>query len=293
MPTIPLEDTFLISEGEDPSNIVMGLDGANPVTLHSDDVCYFLRPTTIPGDIPNQIPEYTAGDISLTWAQLSNMLGRAIGRTVEWQPNTDFYGPHVYNGINLPPDIVSWNGELFITLSDFTSGASFNETSVNDLVLSRITLDQDDDYVEIIANATSPILANSIISRYAPIRKLDVFRFYNLPNSRLQVDDTDYHVARCNGNISTPLVISLKRVFDNGESTIGTITFTPEVGKTVIDGVIVFNDPAAGPDPTVLMHFGFTEMLFFEATTIPIDFEWVSITLLGVMRNYRSYQAPQ
>lgn len=289
MSTIPLVDTSLVNGFDDPFSLVDGLDTDNPIAMHDDDVCYFLRPSEIIGDIPNGDPHYTEGDISITWGGLVEMLGRKIGRTVEWAPNLSLYGPHSVNNINLPPDMVTYNGDLFIVLSDHVTGATFSEIETNQLVLSRVTLDQDDDYVEIIANAVSPLVVGNVISRYAPIRKLDVFRFYNLPNIRLQPDDTDYHVARCNGNISTPLVINLKRVYNNGESTIGTITFTPEVGKTVIDGVIAFNDPSTS-NPSAVMHFGFTEMLFFEASTIPVDFEWVTITLLGVMRNYKSYQ---
>lgn len=287
---IPLNETSTIADLNDPYSLLDPFNGDDPDPFHdSDYISIGLRPVTIPATIDE--PEYIEGDLSITYEVLKNALGRNFGRIRPWKGFTTYYGKETYRGIDLPPDIVEYNGELFITLETFNSDATFNERPGGNLVLSRVRLDTDPDYLEISGSANSPLLAGDKVIRYNTIRDVRVLAGRDLPNDRLLRQITGFNNAVCNGDITTDLVLTIKRYWDGGNDTVGTITFTPLTIPNAVKfvyGVYAFNDASLGAQAATGTIIDAGDLLVVEATTIPTEFSFVSITMLGDFINYQS-----
>ena len=284
MPTIPLEDTALISEQDDPYNLVDLTNLDDPVPFHSTDtISIGLRTASIPAT--GDEPYYEAGDMSISYGLLLNAFGRQIGQTHVWFENLPIVGPQTYRGVALPPNKIFFEGSMFLANSDELSSV-FNERDLN---LSRFTMDTDSELLELTGSADAPLLPGKAIVRYKTIRNFRIEKEQSLPNSRLGSPD-EYLRAVCNSGLSTNLVLTIKKYYNGGSVTAGTIVFdeaTVSPGDTWINGVFTFNDP----DVYVKRNY----MFVVEATDVPVDFEWVSINMLGTCIKYvdPSYNAPE
>lgn len=282
MSTIPLVDTALINEQDDPYNLVNPSDPDDPVPFHaSDTISIGLRAVTIPSG-PND-PEYLAGDMSISFEVLLKAMGRSIGQTVPWVPDLPVYGSETYRGVEFPANKITFEGSVFLANTTETS-STFNERTLN---LSRFTMDTDPELLELTGSADAPMLVGKAVLRYKTIRPFYIPLQQSLPNERLSYD-MDYNVAVCNGSITSSLVLTIKRYYNGGVSTIGTITFDPLTPSTDtwVYGAFAFNDSAMGPEATTVLYCSADEMFVVEATTVPVDFEWVSVTLLGKFMKY-------
>lgn len=282
MSTIPLVDTALINEQDDPYDLVDPSDTNDPVPFHaSDTISIGLRAVTIPSG-PND-PEYLAGDMSISFEVLLNAMGRSIGQTVPWVPDLPVYGSETYRGIEYPANKITFEGSVFLANTTETS-PTFDERTLN---LSRFTMDTDPELLELTGSADAPMLVGKAVLRYKTIRPFFIPLQQSLPNERLS-SDSEYNVAVCNGSITSELVLSIKRYWNGGVTTIGTITFDPLTpsSDTWVYGAFVFNDTSNGPSAATLLYCPADEMFVVEATTVPVDFEWVSVTLLGIFKKY-------
>lgn len=288
--TIPLADTQTIAEQTNPYDLMDPVNSNDPVPFHPSDVISMaLRPVEI--QAIGDDPIYLQGDMSVTYDMLANAIGRQFGRILQWTPNTTYYGPTTIRGLKLAGDTVKHDTGVYNVLVDFISDASFEERINGALVMSRVTLDSDLQYLELTGSAAAPVIPGTAILRYPVIRPLDVFKQYELPNVRLGQGLQQWHRAICNADITTDLVLQIKNVYNGGESIIGDIIFTapavPAPGEWV-DGVITFNDIASGAEATTRLHISTFEMLVIEADTVPVELQFVSVNLLGQFMNYQS-----
>lgn len=288
--TIPLADTQTIAEQNDPYTLINPSNTNDPIPFHPTDVITMgMRVATIPTS--GDAPEYGEGDMTITYEMLANAIGRQFGRTLPWIPNSIFYGPTTWHGIEIPADTVQHETGLYRVLVDVETSASFEERIDGTLVFSRLTQDTDLQYLELTGSATAPITAGMAILRYPVIRVLDIYKEYELPNVRLGQGLQQWHRAICNADITTDLVLQIKNVYNGGESIIGDITFTapaiPAPGEWV-DGVITFSDIASGAEAATRLHIPNYQMLVVEADTVPAELQFVSVNFLGQFMNYQS-----
>lgn len=220
-----------------------------------------------------------------------NKIRQPVGNVWRWEPNTPFYAETLVDGQMVPADIVFYQGDLYITNVDFTSGGTFEERRWPEgLVLSRLTKDIDLEYLEITANASAPLTTGQEIGAYIAMRKMTIYEQESLPNARLN-GPKQHHVAACNIGITSPLIIDVKRWNggNNTEEQIGTITFDPNGQSGWIPGVFVFSDPnqPPAPEPTQ-MFFDVYDTLILRANTVPSGFQWVRVNLLGTCLKFVS-----
>jgi hypothetical protein len=196
-----------------------------------------------------------------------------------WQPETDYSA----GTADVANDLVIHGDSLYIVTQDHTSGTSFNER----LGLARVGIATDPEYLEITADASSPITTGQIISRYRGIRNFTIMEQYTLPNANLDAPRA-YNTAVCNGSITTPTVVTIERLESITDYTaIATITFTPNADPYFTQGVIAFNDAYMGPTAnTTGLYMPIDTVLVMRVTTVGTGLEWVSINLLGEFISY-------
>lgn len=200
-----------------------------------------------------------------------------------WEPSTDFFADPVTD----VPVLVHYDGSLYLADPACSTGDSFNERDG----LVRISLDTDPVYLEITADATTPIIANQIIGRYASIRRFTVRYLYTLPNANLD-SPSQYNKAMCNGSITTPTVVTLERISPDEPANapydvVCTITFTPNGDSQYTLGDFVFNDSAMGEgDEATGTSIRADELLVMRVTTVGTGLEWITINLLGEFISY-------
>ncbi len=241
------------------------------------------RPYTL-----NPIEDYNEGMIMVATGQ-----GLGVGPVdpadilmsgvLPWEPNTDFFADPVTD----VPVLVHYDGSLYLADPACSTGDSFNERDG----LVRISLDTDPVYLEITADATTPIIANQIIGRYASIRRFKVRDLYTLPNANLD-SPSQYNKAMCNGSITTPTVVTLERISPDEPANapydvVCTITFTPNGDSQYTLGDFVFNDGAMGEgDEATGTSIRADELLVMRVTTVGTGLEWITINLLGEFGSY-------
>lgn len=288
MPDIPLANTSTVGELDDPFNLVNGLDNDDPNPFHpSDVICAGLRAVEIPA--AGDDPEYIAGDMSVTFDTLSKALGRTIGRTRMWAPFTEFFGPETYRGITLPADFVVYDDQVFLVTTSFNSAATFEEKQSGTMVMERLTRDSDYQFLEMCGSAVAPLVVGSPVLRYLSIRYMEIHKELSLPNDRLDTDK-EYLRAACNVDITTDLVLTMKRLHNGGSETVGTITFVAGSygSDTWVQGDFVFNDAGSGSNAASLITLTDNTQLVIEATSIPAEIQWVTVNILGKFINYQS-----
>jgi hypothetical protein len=220
---------------------------------------------------------YTSGN----WQLIANLNTQPFQIRL-WEPNTNYYEASSYGDIMLPADIVMFESQLFIVLSDFASGLTFEERIGGNLVLSRIRLNTDLSYIELVAAATQPILANQELGAYLAVRDYRIEPQHVLPNARINGAQV-YHRGLTN-NTASDAVVQIKRLDLTGATQIvGTLTF-----DTVLSNgrgpTIVFSDTR---DPSaIVMNAG--EVLTFVITTVPIDLTGIYLNLLGTFIDFLS-----
>lgn len=283
MSTIPLVDTALINEQDDPYDLVDPSDTNDPVPFHaSDTISIGLRAVTIPSG-PND-PEYLAGDMSISFEVLLNAMGRSIGQTVPWVPDLPVYGSETYRGVEFPANKITFEGSVFLANTTETS-PTFDERTLN---LSRFTMDTDPELLELTASAEAPLLPGKAILRYKPIRYFEIPKEQTLPNLRLDTPK-EYLRAVCNRGLSSNLELVIKKYYNGGSLIVGTIVFDEANATdtdTWIHGVFTFNDTESGSEAASLINVNMDYMLAIEALNVPVDFEWVTITMLGIFKKY-------
>lgn len=197
---------------------------------------------------------------------------------VPWEPNTDFFA----NPDTGAQVLVHHGDSLYLADPMCSTGPNFTEFDG----LKRISLDTDLEYLEITADATTPITANQIIGRYLGIRRFTVRDVYTLPNDNLSYP-MQYNKAVCNGSITTPTVVTLERLESNATYTaVGTITFTPDADPQYTLGVFAFNDAYMEGHESEGMIFGDDAVLVMRVTTVGAGLEWLSINLLAEFMRY-------
>lgn len=232
------------------------------------------------------------GTYNVTGRGLKDWLFAGVGNIREWVVDEYYFATRidVTGTIVYPPDIVSHENNLYVVLQDFHAGEGFDEYSGGSVVLDRITKDSDYQYNEITASAFEPFVAGQVLGQYTSLKRFSIYKEHAFPNSNLSTPQ-QYHVALCNSNIDSPVVVDIKRRnWYMGVRTIGTITFTPNVDDPhEIRGDIVFNDIYnAGSEFATEMHFEQNDSLFFMLNTTNPTLEWLSINLLGTFINYTS-----
>lgn len=231
------------------------------------------------------------GTFRVTGRGLKDWLLAGLGNIREWVVDEFYYTTRmdVTGTILYPPDIVSHDNNLYVVLQDFQAGATFDEHAAGGVTLDRITKDSDLQYNEITAAAFEPFVASQVVGQYTTIRSFSILKEYPFPNSNLGTPQ-QWHVALCNATIDSPVVIDIKRRnFAVGVTTIGTITFTPNVDDPhQILGVLDFNDPNSGSQAATRLFMGAGDSLFFTLNTTSPTLEWVSINLIGEFIQYTS-----
>ena len=212
-----------------------------------------------------------------------------IGSIYKWKPNTWFYGEITINDFILPPQIVEYQGSLYVVVTDFQSGSSFQEKISTTLVLSRLSMDVDKDYLEMCVAGYMPFLANQEIGAYIAVRPFVVDMQHALPNSRL-AGNSVMHQALANAGLLSDNVVTLKRLnySDGTTDTIGTITFGTVAASNGIPGTFAFNDTKS-PSPTTQLVFHKGDVLTFTLTTGTPQLQWLRINMLGT---YVSFLSP-
>ncbi len=291
-PAIPLNETSLFSEF---ASLDAGINDTNgPGNPYADSTVYSLlndndifpmeRAQTTP--VLSKGLEYLEENYGVTAAELKQYVLQGLSRVIPWRPNTDYFASvrDIDNNLVRGPDIVTHEGNIYIANMDFTSDADFLEKAEIGsylIFLTRIKLDTDTEYVEILAAAASPLLVGDVIGRYVSMRDMTIYKEYTLPNAASAAQSPNVvHVAMCNGNIYTDCTIKIMR--DRGGPTpehIGDITFTaPDDSFRTVDGVFTFNDPDGG---STELRLGKGAMIYFEMENIPAELEWVAINMLA------------
>lgn len=279
---IPLDYTVTFS----------GLPSVFDSTLPPSDV------TGIPPITPDTVfplEKVGQGDIDgtfrVTGRGLKDWLLAGLGNIREWVVDEFYFATRmdVSGTILYPPDIISHDNSLYVVLQDFQAGANFDERAAGVVTLDRITKDSDPQYNEITAAAFEPFIANQVLGQYTTIRRFSILKEYPFPNSNLSAP-YQWHVALCNATINSPVVIDIKRRnYTEGITTIGTITFTPNVDDPhQILGVLDFNDSKSGAESAIRLFFEAGDSLFFTLNTTNPSLEWLSVNLIGQFTNYAS-----
>lgn len=246
--------------------------------------------TVFPLEIVNE-GGYVDGTYNVRAYDLKEWLLAGLGQIKHWAPDTFFYPARVdvSGDIVYPADVVYFEDALYLVLQEFQSGAGFEERVGGSVVLDRLTKDSDKQYNEITVASFEPFDVGQVLGQYTSIRYFSILKEYAFPNNNL---DTlrQWHVALCNASINSPVVIDIKRRnYTVGITTIGTITFTPNVDDPhQILGVLDFNDPNSGSQAATRLFMEAGDSLFFTLNTTSPTLEWVSINLIGEFIQYTS-----
>lgn len=281
---IPLVDT--VTAGDLPDiNHVTAIDVAPgytslPAILDSDII-------TLQREAEETAREriFYEGDFKLRVDELRRIITTNNSLVKPWTPNTDFYAQYTDpEGLVHAPDIVTHLGDIYTVIVDFTSGATFSDYE-GELVLDRVTMDRDLQYIELPFSAVGPFLPNQTIGMYNTIaRRLLVKEVWDLPNT-FQPHFAGVHVSAfyCNPEVTTNTVVTIYRKASEGaDIAVGTITFDPLnnntnycVGELVAtsDGEFTINRNA---------------ILVAKLTTVAAELSWVSLNMLGQTISVRS-----
>lgn len=295
LPPIPAEDTSLVSEFDD---IYNGTPDAfdiddDPLPVGEDDYVYLMRPVEYTVDGGTLLP----GDYRLTPNNIVKMVLHGKSTIVPWRPFTNYEGLREHYNTGNPvraPDVIFHNNSLYFCLVDFQSDENFSvfaSDGGDSLVLSRLTLDTDLQYLELTSSIKAPILAGDELLAYAlGRREMRIYNDYALPFP--YGGGVDYRRAICNGDITTTSVFNINRLnMNDGVVTIGTITFEPDLNiPALINGVFDITDTRGGGDFILMKR---DEVLIIEAVTVGMDLAWVRLNILGEFISYRSpYHTP-
>ena len=260
-------------------------------------------PPTDVGGLPPIIPDtvfpleivgeggYTDGTYNVRAYDLKEWLLAGVGQIKHWTADTLYYPARVDVSGNIvyPPDVVWFNDALYLVLSEFQSGAGFEERVGGTVVLDRLTKDSDLQYNEITAAAFEPFDVGQVLGQYTAVRSVSILKEYPFPNSNIATPQ-QWHVALCNASIDSPVVVDIKRRnYTAGVTTIGTITFTPNIDdphQTL--GVLAFNDSNSGAQDTTRLYMEAGDSLFFTLNTTSPTLEWLSVNFIGQFVNYTS-----
>jgi len=211
-----------------------------------------------------------------------------LGQIHRWSPNTAYYAQRSVNDFISAPDVIAHNGELWLVTSDFTSGSSFSEKSGATVVLNRLRMDTDLDYLELVANAQAPMFVNQELGSYLAIRDFYIDFTHALPNTRLKAPVT-LHRGMCNADITTQNLVTIYKVKGSTgvQTAIGTIDFNGTAGAAGMPGVFTFND-AESVSPTTKLVFTKGDILIFKLTTKSNDLSWIRINMLGTYVPFHS-----
>lgn len=280
---IPLVDT--VTAGDLPDiNDVTAIDAAPdytslPAILESDII-------TLQREAEETARErvFYEGDFKLRVDELRRIITTNNSLVKPWTPNTDFYAQYTDpEGLVHAPDIVTHLGDIYTVIVDFISGVTFSDYE-GGLVLDRVTMDRDLQYIELPFSAVGPFLPNQTIGMYNTIAgRLRVKEVWDLPNT-FQPHFAGVHVSAfyCNPEITTNTVVTLYQMWYDGEEAVGTITFDPLnsdtnycVGELVAtsDGEFIINR---------------NEILVAKLTTVAAELSWVSLNMLGQTISVRS-----
>lgn len=230
------------------------------------------------------------GTYNITAEDLKRWLFQGIGTIKEWQAETEYFPAYIdtNTGLIYPPDIVTFQGDVFVTVQQHISGLDFHERP-GGIVFERLTKDSDNVYNEITASMVELFDVGQIIGQYTCNRPFRVYMEYSFPNERLGYPG-NYHRVQVNSTIAAPIVVNIQRRNRYlGITTIGTITFTPEVTTYhYIDGIIAFNDNNSGINATTELYFEDGDTLLFTMGQIDNSLEWISLNLLAEIINLRS-----
>ena len=230
------------------------------------------------------------GTYNITAEDLKRWLFQGIGTIKEWQAETEYFPAYIdtNTGLIYPPDIVTFQGDVFVTVQQHISGLDFHERP-GDIVFERLTKDSDKVYNEITASMVELFDVGQIIGQYTCNRPFRVYMEYSFPNERLGYPG-NYHRVQVNSTIAAPIVVNIQRRNRYlGITTIGTITFTPEdTTYHYIDGIIAFNDNNSGINATTELYFEDGDTLLFTMGQIDNSLEWISLNLLAEIINLRS-----
>lgn len=211
-----------------------------------------------------------------------------IGSIYKWKPNTWFYSEITVNDVVLPPQIVEYQGSLYVVVTDFQSGSSFQEKISTTLVLSRLSMDVDKDYLEMCVAAHMPFVADQEIGAYIAMRPFIVDMQHALPNDRLGGNSV-MHIALANTGLASNNIVTIRRLnyVDGTTDTIGTITFGTVPATNGTPGVFAFND-SKSPSPTEQIVVKKGDVLTFTLTTTTAQLQWVRLNMLGTYVNFVS-----
>lgn len=236
--------------------------------------------------------DHIEGTYRVAAGDLKRWLFQGIGTVKEWQAETEYFPAYIdtNTGLLYPPDIVTHNGDLYITIAQHVSSGSFSELDGGQVVLDRVVKNSDMVYNEITASMSELFDVGQIIGQYTANRRFRIFKNYAFPHGDREFPHSGYHMTKCNASITTPIVVDIQRRNRYvGVQTIGTITFTPDVNETVeVDGVIVFNDSSSGVNASTELFLDAGDTLLFTMNTVDSSLEWVSINLLGAFINLTS-----
>lgn len=236
--------------------------------------------------------EFTAGRVLMTTGSgrevqpvdLGTIGGGGSGARA-WIPETEYKTAYTdTSGTSHANEIVSHDGSLYVVMLDFTSGLTFADVIGGLVVLSRLTMDTDLQYIELPFSAVGPFISNQTIGMYSPItNSVTVSELWSLPNTLApHIQNQQYSKFYCNPDISTNAVVTLYSLSNVGETELGTITFNPLNAQTSY--VIGIMD--LGITGSFTLNVG--DILIARITTVPINLSWVSLNTLGSMRSVRS-----
>ena len=242
-------------------------------------------PTPASGDVSASIAttefvSLVAGNINQTIIDLDQAL-QQLGQIWNWRPNTLFESARTVNDYITAPDIVHHDGSLYLVTQNFTSGTDFSEKIGNNVVMYRLSMDADVDYLELVAGAVAPLFLNQEVGSYLAIRDFTIDLQHTLPNPRLKAPAI-LHRAVCNGDITSANIVTLyKTKGSTGASTaVATISFNTTASGAGMPGVFSFND-VESDTPTTKLVFEKGDILVFKLTTRSNDITWVRINMLG------------
>lgn len=225
------------------------------------------------------------GDFKLRVDELRRIITTNNSLVKPWTPNTDFYAQYTDpEGLVHAPDIVTHLGDIYTVVVDFTSGVTFSDYE-GELVLDRVTMDRDLQYIELPFSAVGPFLPNQTIGMYNTIaRVLLVKEVWDLPNT-FQPHPAGVEVSAfyCNPEVTTNTVVTIYRKDSAGaDIAVGTITFDPLNNTTnYCVGELV---ATAGGQFTINRN----EILVAKLTTVAAELSWVSLNMLGQTISVRS-----
>lgn len=238
--------------------------------------------------------DHLEGTYRIRAGDLKRWLFQGVGTIKEWQAETEYFPTYIdaNTGLLYPPDIVTHNGDLYITIEQHTTDYSFSDISFQsgNVALDRIVKNSDMVYNEITASMSELFDVGQLIGQYTTNRRFIIYKEYAFPHGDRESPHSGYHMTKCNASITTPIVVDIQRRNRYvGVQTIGTITFTPDLNETVeVDGVLVFNDSSSGVNASTELFLDAGDTLLFTMNTVDSSLEWVSINLLGAFINLTS-----